>query len=212
MKTRVLTLFLCLLVGLLVGFLTGCSTPRKLTASKEEKTKVNQETKETNTGTSSTFVDTTKTDGVEITYTKVEYYPPEPNKEPTPEPEGQVIPGKTSQSEGNRNKEPTSAKKQPPNKGPIKSIEQLTIKQNSEEKGVSQSQEANASAKEEVTTTDTDKKEADTEQPAADPYRWRYILAILVIVIVAGTVVYFWLRKTKVGITVTSFIKKIFCS
>lgn len=208
MKTRLLTLLLCLLVG----FLTGCSTPRKLIASKEEKTKVDQATKETNTGTSSTFVDTTKTDGVEITYTKIEYYPPETNREPTPEPEGQVTPGKTNRPEGNRSKEPTPAKKQPPNKGPIKSIEQLTIKQNSEEKGVSQSQEANASAKEEVTTTDTDKKEANTEQPAADPYRWRYILAILVIVIVAGTVVYFWLRKTKVGITVTSFIKKIFCS
>lgn len=208
MKTRLLTLLLCLLVG----FLTGCSTPRKLIASKEEKTKVDQATKETNTGTSSTFVDTTKTDGVEITYTKIEYYPPETNREPTPEPEGQVTPGKTNRPEGSRSKEPTPAKKQPPNKGPIKSIEQLTIKQNSEEKGVSQSQEANASAKEEVTTTDTDKKEANTEQPAADPYRWRYILAILVIVIVAGTVVYFWLRKTKVGITVTSFIKKFFCS
>ncbi|NCB42929.1 MAG: hypothetical protein EOM59_09945 [Clostridia bacterium] len=208
MKTRLLTLLLCLLVG----FLTGCSTPRKLIASKEEKTKVDQSTKETNTGTSSTFVDTTKTDGVEITYTKIEYYPPETNREPTPEPEGQVTPGKTNRPEGNRSKEPTPAKKQPPNKGPIKSIEQLTIKQNSEEKGVSQSQEANATAKEEITTTDIDKKEANTEQPAADPYRWRYILAILVIVIVAGTVVYFWLRKTKVGITVTSFIKKIFCS
>ena len=208
MKTRLLTLLLCLLVG----FLTGCSTPRKLIASKEEKTKVDQATKETNTGTSSTFVDTTKTDGLETTYTKIEYYPSETNREPTPEPEGQVTPGKTNRPEGNRSKEPTPAKKQPPNKGPIKSIEQLTVKQNSEEKGVSQSQEDNASAKEEVTTTDTDKKEANTEQPAADPYRWRYILAILVIVIVAGTVVYFWLRKTKVGITVTSFIKKIFCS
>lgn len=204
MKTRVLTLFLCLLVG----FLTGCSTPRKLTASKEEKTKVDQKTKETNTGTFSTFVDTTKTDGVEITYTKVEYYPPEPNKEPIPEPEGQVTPSKTSQSEGNRNKEPTPAKKQPPNKGPIKSIEQLTVKHNSEDKGVSQSQEANASSKEETTTTDTDKKEANTEQPAADPYKWRYILAILIIVIVAVV----WLKKTKVGKAVISFIKKIFCS
>lgn len=206
MKTKILTLFLCLLVG----FLTGCSTPRKLIASKEEKTKVDQATKETNTGTSSTFVDTTKTNGVEITYTKIEYYPPEVNKEP--EPEGQVTPGKTPRPEGTASKEPTQAKKQPPNKGAIKSIEQLTVKQNSEEKGVSQNQEANASAKEETTTTDTDKKEVNTEQPAADPYRWRYILAILIIVIVAGTVVYFWFRKTKVGITVTSFIKKFFCS
>lgn len=206
MKTKILTLFLCLLVG----FLTGCSTPRKLIASKEEKTKVDQATKETNTGTSSTFVDTTKTNGVEITYTKIEYYPPEVNKEP--EPEGQVTPGKTPRPEGTASKEPTPAKKQPPNKGAIKSIEQLTVKQNSEEKGVSQNQEANASAKEETTTTDTDKKEVNTEQPAADPYRWRYILAILIIVIVAGTVVYFWFRKTKVGITVTSFIKKFFCS
>lgn len=184
MKTKFLTLFLCLLVGLLIGFLTGCSTPRKLTASKQEKTKVDQVTKETNTGSSSTFVDTTKTNGVGITYTKIEYYPPEPNKEPAPKP----------------------AKEQPPNKGPIKSIEQLTVKQNSEDKGVSQSQEANASAKEKTTTTDTDKKEANTEQPAADPYRWRYILAILIIVIVAGV----WLSKTKVGNTVISFIKKIF--
>lgn len=202
MKTRLLTLFLCLLVG----FLTGCSTPRKLTTSKQEKTKVDQTTKETNTGNSSIFVDTTKTDGVEVTYTKIEYYPPEPNKQPAPEPEGQVTPVKTSQPEGSRNKEPTPAKKQPPNKGPIKSIEQLTVKHNSEDKGVSQSQEANASSKEETTTTDTDKKEANTEQPAADPYKWRYILAILIIVIVAVV----WLKKTKVGKAVISFIKKFF--
>ncbi len=206
MKTKLLTLFLCLLVGLLIGFLTGCSTPRKLTASKQEKTTVDQATKETNTGSSSTFVDTTKTNGVEITYTKIEYYPPEPNKEPDPKPEGQVTPGKTSQPEGSRNKEPTPAKKQPPNKGHIKSIEQLTVKQNSEDKGVSQNQEANASTKEETTTTDTDKKEANTEQPAADPYKWRYILAILIIVIVAVV----WLKKTKVGKAVISFIKKFF--
>lgn len=203
MKTKLLTLFLCLLVGFLF---TGCSTPRKLIASKEEKTKVDQATKESNTGTSSTFVDTTKTNGVEITYTKIEYYPPTTNQEPPPEPERQVTPGKAKRPEGNRNKEPTPAKKQPPNKGPIKSIEQLTVKQNSEDKGVSQSQEASASAKEKTTTTDTDKKEANTEQPAADPYRWRYILAILIIVIVAGV----WLSKTKVGNTVISFIKKIF--
>lgn len=203
MKTRLLTLLFCLLVGFL---LISCSTPRKLRASKEEKTKVDQAIQECNTGASSTFVDTTKTNGVEVTYTKIEYYPPKANEEPTPEPEGQVTPGKTTRPEGSRNKESAPAKKQPPNKGPIKSIEQLTVKQNSEEKGVSQSQEANASAKEETTTTDTDKTEANTEQPAADPYRWRYILAILVIVIVAGV----WLKKTKIGKTVISFIKKIF--
>lgn len=203
MKTRLLTLLFCLLVGFLF---TGCSTPRKLITSKEEKTKVDQATKETSAGTSSIFIDTTKTNGVEVTYTKIEYYPPKENEEPTPEPEGQVTQGKTTRPEGSRNKEPAPAKKQPPNKGPIKSIEQLTINQGSEEKGVSQSQEASASAKEETTTTDTDKTEANTEQPAADPYRWRYILAILVIVIVAGV----WLKKTKIGKTVISFLKKIF--
>lgn len=201
------TLILCLLAGLLIG----CSAPRKLKAGKEEKIRADRTVRETHTGASSAWIDTTKTDQVEITYTKIEYYPPGANREQTPEPDKQVPPDGTNRFQGTGRKDPAPSETRLSDKGEIKSIEQLTLKRNSAQQGVSQSQDANASAREEITATDTDKKETNTEQPAPDPYRWRYILAILIVVIMAGAGICFWLRKTKTGMIVLSFIKKIFC-
>ncbi|MDR0429231.1 MAG: hypothetical protein LBH58_01975, partial [Tannerellaceae bacterium] len=76
--------------------------------------------------------------------------------------------------------------------------------------GISESRESNTSDLEEEKNTDTDIKVDTTEQPAADPYKWRYIFGILILIIVIGVVGYFILRKNKIFISVISFFKRFF--
>lgn len=207
MKAKlIISTFLCLLLCLLVG----CSTPRKLAGSTIEAGKVEEVRSETSAGDILQYVDTTKREGVEITYTKIEFYPPgtiQPTATPATEPEATPEPANLE----DKKVEPTPKKKQPPNEqGAIKSIEQYTVKHDTEDRGISASVESIATEKNEAINTEFEKEEAITEEPAADPYRWRYILAIIVILLVVGVVGYFWLRKTNIFLRVASFFKKLF--
>lgn len=207
MKTRlIISTILCFLVWLLVG----CSTPRKLAGSTIEAGKVEEVRSETSAGDILQYVDTTKREGVEITYTKIEFYPPgiiQPPATPATEPEATPEPANLE----DKKVEPTPKKKQPPNEqGAIKSIEQYTVKHDTEDRGISASVESIATEKNEAINTEFEKEESITEEPAADPYRWRYILAIIVILLVVGVVGYFWLRKTNIFLRVASFFKKLF--
>lgn len=99
--------------------------------------------------------------------------------------------------------------KQPPDtgrQGAIKSIETFTVKQKAEATGVTQEEQKTETTKTEEVNTDTDKETDITEKPAADPYRWRYIFGILVLLAVA----FFFLRKTKVFTAVAAFFRKLF--
>ena len=87
-----------------------------------------------------------------------------------------------------------------------KSIETFTVKQKAEATGVTQEEQKTETTKTEEVNTDTDKETDITEKPAADPYRWRYIFGILVLLAVA----FFFLRKTKVFTAVAAFFRKLF--
>lgn len=201
MKARIL---ISVIVGLLVLFLIGCSAPRKLAGAAKETQQVEEKRAEANRSEESLSVDTTKRTGVEVTYTKVEYYPPGPNdnsqyeEEPTKEPEGMK----------QDNKKPLSNdSKKPPNKnGPVKSIEQYTYKQTAEEAGVTkQDNKTEGTFDEEVNANKTAEEET-TEEPAADPYRWRYILGILIV----GAIIFVLIAKSKVFAILRSFFRKLF--
>ena len=194
---------------LLAVLLSGCSTPRKLAGSTKETAKTEEKRDETITAEFRRTVDSTKTEGVEITYTKIEFFPPEPDTLPTKQ--GTTKTGGPSNpvadTPKNRPKEPKE--KQPPDtgkQGAIKSIETFTVKQNTEATGVTQEEQKTETTKTEEVNTDTDKETDVTEQPAADPYRWRYIFGILVLLAVA----FFFLRKTKVFTAVAAFFRKLF--
>lgn len=204
MKAKlIISTILCFLVCLLVG----CSTPHKLAANTKEAGKVEEVRSETSAGDILQYGDTTKREGVEITYTKIEFYPPDVSKPiitPASEPESKQEPANLE----DKKVEPTPKKNQPPHEqGAIKSIEQYTVKHDTEERGISASVESIATEKEEAINAEFEKEEAITEEPAADPYRWRYILAIIVILVVVG---YFCLRKTNLFLRVASFFKKLF--
>ena len=201
MKTR---MYILLLSVLFVFLGVGCSTPKKLTSSTTEISSSEEKRKETTTGDIYTLIDTTRKSGLEVTYTKIEFYKPE-EKPAGPEPEKEPT--------GNMSSEPRPENKKPPNnKGAIKSIEQLTLKATEEATGVSESRESNTSDLEEEIKKDTDVKIDTTEQPAADPYRWRYIFGILILIVVIGVVGYFLLRKNKIFISIISFFKGFFSS
>lgn len=207
MKTR--TFILSVVFFITAVLLAGCATTRKLKSNIQETTKVEEKRTEVVTGEVTTFVDTTKKEGLEITYTKIEFYPPVsdlyteiPNDE-----ENGVVGG----AEEVIGKEPFPKAKEPPNKrGAVKSIEKYTVKQNKETAGTTKAEEKTQATSTEEIVTDISTDEVITEAPAPDPYRWRYILAIIIIVLVAGTAVCFWLRKTKVITTIVSLIKKLF--
>lgn len=194
---------------LLAVLLSGCSTPRKLAGSKKETAKTEEKRDETITAEFRRTVDSTKTEGVEVTYTKIEFFPPEPDTLPTKQGTTKTGgPSKTvADTPKNRPKEPKE--KQPPDtgkQGAIKSIETFTVKQNTEATGVTQEEQKTETTKTEEVNTDTDKETDVTEQPAADPYRWRYIFGILVLLVV-GIIL---LRKTKVFTAVVGFFRKLF--
>ncbi|MDR1563108.1 MAG: hypothetical protein LBS54_08545 [Dysgonamonadaceae bacterium] len=52
--------------------------------------------------------------------------------------------------------------------------------------------------------------ESLSEQPAPNPYRWRYILGIIISIVLFVVGMYFTLWRTKPIISLISFVKKLF--
>lgn len=206
MRTKTYVVIFSFLWAFLIA---GCAMPKKLSIKATENTNIEEKRTETTAGEIFHRVDTTKTEGLEITYTKIEYYPPEPDKqEATPDVTKVGGPSKPiTDTLRNRPKEPKE--KRPPDtgkQGAVKSIERYTMKQKSEAAGVTQTEQKEEATKTEEVNTDSDTETDVIEKPAADPYRWRYIFGILVLLGVA----FFLLRKTKVFTTVAAFFRKLF--
>jgi hypothetical protein len=179
-------------------FVTGCHAPKKITTSTAENIKITEKQNQTSINETYDFIDTTKKSGIEINYFKVEFYPPD-TVNPIPE---------TVFSQGNPNVKPQGNPKVKPTQGAIKSIEGYTIKNTEENAGISSTAENNTVTTEAEINANIQTEEEIIEQPAPDPYRWRYIFYILItLVIVAG---YFWLKKTKIFSAIFSAIKGIF--
>ena len=143
------------------------------------------------------LVDTTKREDLEVVYTKVEYYPP----------------GATDSTSSRRQENGTAMPKvdtyakgqsyHPPPAGPVKSVETYTIKRKREALGKVKL----VSYSETKTDSSVIRKTAASQitKPAKDPYRWRYIFYIFLILLVAA--VFFWVRKK---FSIAGWIKKIF--
>ena len=170
---------------------SACSTPKKLVSSSKEKATISEVTTEKKAGQSSFFTDTTKSAICEIIYTKIEYFPPGPALEAGGLPAYEKP-------------------KHPPDNSIIKSIETLTLKQKQEAKGVSEQKQDTTSAKATSINNQLTKDEKSETEPTADPYKYRYILGILIVGFIIITVGYLALRKTKLFTSVLSFIRNIF--
>ncbi|MDR0602763.1 MAG: hypothetical protein LBG80_00490 [Bacteroidales bacterium] len=185
MKTRILLICFCVLFA-------GCNSPKKIVSSTTENIKTSEKQNEVSSTESYSFVDTTKKDNVEINYYKIEFYPPDMIPDTTPEPDN-VFNSVT--------KSPNAA---------VKSIESYTVKTNTQQSGVNEEKSNTTTNKDLETNTDISQSETITEQPAADPYRWRYIFGIIVTSVLLIIIAYFGLRKTKFISCAITFLKKMF--
>jgi len=133
------------------------------------------------------FVDTTKREDLEVVYTKVEYYPPGTDTSYT-------LPSRHGENDAATPKANKSAKEQsyhPPPEGAVKSVETFTIKRKREDLG--KSEVVNYSETKADTFLAWKTEASEITKVAKDPYRWRYIFYILLILLVAG--LFFWIRK-----------------
>jgi len=201
MKKTNLFIFFCVLI-----FSTGCHTSKKIASNITENIKTSGQYNEATTTETYSFVDTTKKSGLKIKHYKIEFYPPTGPSKPD-----ETIPDNPIFHFGiNNNTEGSNPKSKPPNVGAIKSIEGYTIKATDEQTGINEETSNITTNKDAEINTDITRTAKVTEQPAPDPYSWRYILGICIIVALAGIGLYFGLRKTKVVIAIVTFFKKIF--
>ena len=186
-------------------FFTSCHTLKKIASNTTETVKIREQQNEVSTTETYSFVDTTKKSGTEISYYKIEFYPPAGPTAPNTIPNKTVFPEGINYSGSNPTTKPPNA-----GKGAIKSIEGYMIKAASEQTGRAEEIKGETTNKTAQNNTDITKTEKITEQPAPDPYRWRYVFGIVVAIILIGAIAHFGLRKTKIVVSIITFLKKIF--
>lgn len=172
------------LLPLLLFLMASCAATRQSAQSTSTNESLTEKTEEQSTKTEK-VVDTTKTENGKITITEIEFYPPIESEEPQ---------DKTNATRtGPKPKKPKQSNVAGVNlsnvgnikDAAIKSIKQTTIENGSEQKGESkESSESKVEQKEAVATKNDQTSQMQTS-PAPDPYRWRYIFYILLLIGVA---------------------------
>jgi hypothetical protein len=173
------TIFLIAIIALLFA----CKTPMKMANTTSENVTVEESRNQTNVTETFTFVDTSKKSGVEINYFKVEFYPS----------------GLDTVNKSLTNRD----------RGTIKSVEKYTIINTTEKTGISSTKENNTMNTSTEYIEEVSRQEEITEQPAPDPFRWRYMFGIMVTIVLLAAGVYFGLRKSKIITSVVTFFKRI---
>ncbi len=116
-------------------------------------------------------IDTTKTEKGKITITEIEFYPPNSdtvNHAPATNVGGVEIPNIGNIKDA-----------------AIKSIKQTTIESNVEQKGKSNESNETNGNQEQIMLAGNKQTSQESTVPAPDPYRWRYIFYILVLLGIA---------------------------
>lgn len=153
-------------------FCLSCSSVKKLsemTSSSEKNT-----TKEENERSFiETRIDTSKMSGLEITYTRIEYFDPARNAreyETGSEPEDSVL---------HANNIPLPSEYKPPEskkpKGAVKSIETLSVNKVFSKTGKVENRAVSESEKTNHESFKNNNIQKEQETPVPDPKRWRYI-------------------------------------
>ena len=131
MKRLLYLLLLCLTAATF----TGCGVLRK--TQKQDKQEAVQQS-ESVTGSLLQQIDSSRTSATEITYTKIEYYPPQPgNQQQDPKdetPKDRPAPQPAEAPGENGCPKLTAPVSNPVNAGAVKSIEQITVRTSSESK------------------------------------------------------------------------------
>lgn len=163
-------------IFILCMLMVACASTKKSTQNIKETANVLAQVDESHSAAEK-FIDTTKTESGKITITEIEFYPPNANEPPQGNKES---PKSTSNVSG----------LSLPNVGnignaSIKSIKQTTIEKRSEQKGKSNESSESEKIQSAVIATKSNQTSQIQTSPAPDPYRWRYIFFILVLVGIA---------------------------
>lgn len=181
-------------------FCLSCSSVKKLsemTSSSEKNT-----TKEENERSFiETRIDTSKMSGLEITYTRIEYFDPARNAreyETESEPEGSVL---------HANNIPLPSDKPPESKNPkgaVKSIETLSVNKVFSKTGKVENRAVSESEKTNHESFKDNNIQKEQETPVPDPKRWRYIFYLALLAV--GVFLYF--KRKEILKNVKRFFSK----
>lgn len=181
-------------------FCLSCSSVKKLsemTSSSEKNT-----TKEENERSFiETRIDTSKMSGLEITYTRIEYFDPARNAreyETESEPEGSVL---------HANNIPLPSDKPPESKKPkgaVKSIETLSVNKVFRKTGKVENRAVSESEKTNHESFKDNNIQKEQETPVPDPKRWRYIFYLALLAV--GVFLYF--KRKEILKNVKRFFSK----
>ena len=182
-------------------FCLSCSSVKKLsemTSSSEKNT-----TKEENERSFiETRVDTSKMSGLEITYTRIEYFDPARNAreyETGSEPEDSVL---------HANNIPLPSEYKPPEskkpKGAVKSIETLSVNKVFSKTGKVENRAVSESEKTNHESFKNNNIQKEQETPVPDPKRWRYIFYLALLAV--GVFLYF--KRKEIFKNVKRFFSK----
>lgn len=202
MKKILLPLIFCFI-------LISCASTRK-SVQMSCTSQTNTESAEKQTSKAEKVVDTTKTESGKVTITEIEFYPPSdcqhdknaaseapPKKPKADKPKGNNVGEINLPNIGNIKD------------AAIKSIKQTTIESEKEQKGESKESNESDNSKNQATLSNTSQSGTEESTPAPDPYRWRYIFYILLIVAIGllymkRVPILNWIK------TILSGIRKIF--
>lgn len=177
----------------------GCGSAKKIAGSKRETGNYTEATTAAKADSANFRIDTTKHSATKVTYTKTEFYPPESATEVD-----------TTEMPESRPAEITAPANKPPKAGAIKSVETLTVESQAEEKGITESGSSTEEYQSTGITSEETLEEAVSEEPAADPHKWRYIFGILVSLMLISIAIYLINRKTGLLKKIILFFKRVF--
>jgi len=190
-----------ILIILLAVSITACGTPKKALQSLHETLSSTIEKTEFESINISKQIDTTRVEKGKVTITEIEFFPPSATDEP-----------QTSVADSIQNTLLALSKSHVivDNVGKIfnaavKSIKQTTIEQEIEEKGESSESTSNEVVREENIEINNEIKSKSETKPAPDPYRWRYIFYIMLLILA----VFLYFKRTPILNKIKAIFSKI---
>lgn len=149
-------------------------------------------------------VDTTRTEHGKVTITEIEFFPPTEIEQPQPEPDKPKDSDNKVADEPKKTQPTTTASVDLANvgkvQGAVKSIKQTVIESDVEEKGKSEESSESNETESAATVTKTTESTDKNQEPTPDPYRWRYIFFIALLLYLKRTPIVNWIRKILSGI------------
>lgn len=156
--------------------LASCGTARKVQRSEFASSVDSTATAKTTEKATERFVDTTRTENGKVTITEIEFFTPSDTMDDV--------------NQGNRQSAEIDLHDVGKVKGTVKSIRQTVIESEVVDKGESREAEQSKDTESVATLAKSEEALQKIQEPTPDPYRWRYIFYLSLLVFAAVVVLY----------------------